>query len=137
MAARRRPETKAGGPQIKARDSSKNYDKDTPKFCLRHLANGYSLTELDVHQRAAFAMALQKRATLTWVEIKQLNRHKLGYEFIPVAQFKPPIPPTFDGEDQIMVFRYDGMLPMAGIRADDTFHVFWVERAFNELYDHG
>ncbi len=129
---------KAGdhGIQPKGADAP-NYDQRTPRFCLHHLANGYSLDELSVEQRAAFAVALHRRSQLTWVDIKKQHRHKLGYEYLPAAKFKPAVPPTFEGEEEIMVFRYDGLLPMAGVRSEDTFHVFWIERAFNELYDHG
>lgn len=35
-----------------------------------------------------------------------------------------------------MVLCYDGLLPMAAVRANDTFHVVWIEPEFNKLYDH-
>lgn len=34
------------------------------------------------------------------------------------------------------VFRFDGLLPMAGVRVEDVHHVLWAEAAFGRLYDH-
>ena len=30
-----------------------------------------------------------------------------------------------------MVFRYDGRLPMAGVRVHDVFHMLWIEPELN------
>jgi hypothetical protein len=35
------------------------------------------------------------------------------------------------------MFRYDGRLPMGGIRVRDIYHVLWIEPEFGRLYDHG
>ncbi len=63
------------------------------------------------------------------------QRH--GTELIPAREFKAPIPVQFQDEPKFMVFRYDGKLPMAGIRVHDLFHVLRIEPEFNRLYDHG
>lgn len=60
------------------------------------------------------------------------QRH--GTELIPAREFKAPIPVQFQDEPKFMVFRYDGKLPMAGIRVHDVFHVLWIEPEFNRLY---
>jgi hypothetical protein len=109
----------------------------TPKFCLAHLVSGYNLDPLDKSAQAAFAIALQKRSSLTWGEIMRVDRHGLGYEFLSADKFKCAPPHRFEGTEKFMVFRYCGILPMAGVRIRDTFHVLWIERQFGELYDHG
>jgi hypothetical protein len=114
-----------------------NHEKSTPRFCLRHLVNGFGVSALETSGRAAFAVALEKRAQMTWQEIKQAPKHGLGTEMIPAAQIKASIPTQFSDSERFMVFRYDGKLPMGGVRAGDTFHVLWLEPTFGALYNHG
>lgn len=52
------------------------------------------------------------------------------------TQIKAPIPPKFQDADKFVAFRYQGKLPMAGIRINDVYHVLWIEPEFNQLYDH-
>ncbi|WP_433291564.1 hypothetical protein ACQPZQ_02430 [Pseudonocardia sp. CA-142604] len=114
-----------------------NYDLQTPKFCLRHLQPGFDIAELDAAGKASFAEALFKRARMNWSEITTAPKHGLGSEFIPAGRIKPSIPEAFQDADRFLVLRYDGKLPMAGIRALDVLHILWIERTFNTLYDHG
>lgn len=115
----------------------KSYDREHPTFCLRYLQPGFDLNALDKDARAAFAMTLQKLASLTWGELRGQHKHKLGYEMLPANKFKASAPRGFDDAPQFMVFRYHGKLPMAGVRVNEVFHVLWIERHFRELYDHG
>lgn len=114
-----------------------NYDGQTPKFCLRYLLQDFNVDTLDVDKRAHFAVALQRRATMTWREIIMAPRHKLGAENIPRRVIKAPIPRAFEDADLFLVLRYCGKLPMAGIRVRDVFHIIWIEPEFGRLYDHG
>jgi hypothetical protein len=114
-----------------------NYDGETPKFCLHHICNGFDVHAVGADQQAAFAKTLQKLASSTWKELLQAPRHGQGFEYVPAAQIKAPIPPHFQGESRFMMFRYHGKLPMGGIRIRDVYHVLWIERAFGELYHHG
>lgn len=114
-----------------------NHEEATPRFCLRHLVDGFNVDALDKDGRAALAVAMAKRAQLTWRQIKQADRHGLGTEFIPAHQIKAPIPTHFSDSDRFMVFRYRGKLPMVGVRTGDTFHILWVEANFDDLYPHG
>ncbi len=80
---------------------------------------------------------MQNRAGMTWKEISLAPRHGLGIEHLPVSEIRAPLPPAFEGHEKVMVMRYNGKLPMAGIRVRDVFHILWIERQFGELYDHG
>ncbi|MEJ2853749.1 MULTISPECIES: hypothetical protein [unclassified Saccharothrix] len=113
-----------------------DHNKDTPKFCLRHLQSGFDVGNLSRDGQASFAMALQKRASMTWLEIIQANRHGLGSENIPRSAIKARIPPHFADAEQFLVLRYDGRKPMAGVRTGAIFHILWIECEFNELYAH-
>ena len=114
-----------------------DFDQDTPKFCLRHLQNDYDVNNLTQSGRAAFAVALQRRSALTWTQLLMAPKHGLGKEFMPKEQIRAPIPPAFADADRFMVFRYDGTLPMAGVRAGNVFHILWIEKQYGDLYDHG
>lgn len=74
---------------------------------------------------------------MKWRDILLAPRHGLGSEFIPAGQIKAPIPEAFQDRDRFLVLRYNGKLPMGGIRINDVFHVLWIEAAFGDLYNHG
>lgn len=116
---------------------AEGYAVGYPKFCLRFLQPSYDVHNLPAEKRADFALTLQQKSSLTWQQLHQAGRHAQGYEHVPRSKFYGPIPKVFDDIDRFMVFRYSGMLPMAGVRSGDVFHVIWIEAAFNELYDHG
>jgi hypothetical protein len=114
-----------------------DYDAESPKFCLNFLRDGFDVHALGQEGQAAFAKSLQKLASLKWKELITAPRHGCGTEFIPATQIKARIPPQFEDQERFMVFRYDGMLPMAGVRVRDVYHVLWIEPKFGQLYDHG
>lgn len=114
-----------------------NYDDQTPKFCLHFLCGGFDVHALSAQRQAAFAKTLQRLASSRWKDLITAPRHAHGTELIPAREFKAPIPAQFQGQPKFMVFRYDGNLPMAGVRVRDVYHVLWIEPEFNRLYDHG
>lgn len=87
--------------------------------------------------QAQLALTLHKCAQMQWKEIHQSGRKASGTEWIPADQIKAPIPEKFADQDKFMAFRYDGNLPMVGVRINDVFHVLWVERQYGDVYDHG
>lgn len=115
-----------------------NYDSATPKFCLAHIVRGTCCVDcLDQAGRAAFAATLQKLASLTWRDIMQAPRKGSGTEWITRESIRPRIPDRFQDAPKFMALRYAGKLPMVGVRDRDVFHVLWIERVFNDVYDHG
>ena len=114
-----------------------NHDEETPKFCLHFLGADFDVHALDAAGQAAFAKTLQKLSGSLWKELILAPRHGQGSERILRDQIRAPIPPRFQDQDKFLVFRYNGLLPMAGARVDDVYHVLWIERRFGELYDHG
>lgn len=115
----------------------RNYDDENPKFCLHFLCDGFDVHSLTAQRQAAFAKTLQKLASSKWKDLITAPRHKQGTELIRADSIKAPIPARFQDRDKFLVFRYDGKLPMAGIRVNDVYHVLWIEPEFNRLYDHG
>jgi hypothetical protein len=113
-----------------------SYDEENPKFCLRYLRTGFDVHALSPQRQAAFAKTLQKLAASQWKELITSPYKGQGIELLPVGQIKPSLPARFGGQPKVMVFRYDGKLPMAGVRVRDVYHVLWIEPEFNQLYNH-
>lgn len=114
-----------------------NYDNHPPIFSLEKLQQGkYCLSSLDQEHKAMFSEAIFRRKSISWNEIKRLDRHGLGTEKIAKSSIKAAIPRfiTDDVED-FLVFRYKGLNPMVGYRQRDVFFVLWFDHDFT-LYDH-
>jgi hypothetical protein len=84
------------------------YNDETPKFCLRQLQPGFDVLGLAQTKRAAFAVALQKRAAMTWHEIRSADRHGLGTETLPKGAIRATIPTAFRDRENFLVLRYEG-----------------------------
>jgi hypothetical protein len=113
-----------------------DYEASTPKFCFRHIVNGYDVQSLSKDQRSNLALTLQQRAQLTWQQIRLADRHGQGTEFMPKESIKPSVPVRFTDQERFLVFRYCGNLPMVGVRVLDVFHILWIENAYGRVYDH-
>ncbi|MEZ0121410.1 MAG: hypothetical protein AB9Q22_03895 [Candidatus Reddybacter sp.] len=114
-----------------------NYDQLPPIFSLEKIQKGkYCLSSLDQEHKAMFSEAIYRRKSISWNQIKGLDRHGLGTEKIPKSSIKAAIPKfiTEDASD-FLVFRYKGMNPMVGYRQRDVFFVLWFDLDFT-LYDH-
>jgi hypothetical protein len=118
-------------------DEPRSTDDTNPKFCLHYLRDGFNVDALSPKRQAAFARTLQKLACSRWKELKLAPRRGQGFEHIQRAQIKAPIPAKFEDSPKFLIFRYDGKLPMGGVRVRDVYHVLWIEPEFNRLYDHG
>lgn len=135
----KRPKTKAGatGATFAQAPEPVNYEDEHPKFCFRYLQGDFDMKALPPEKQIDLLLQLQSLAQLPWKQIKHAPRHGLGTEWIPAGQIKATPPVAFGDEPRFMMFRYSGKLPMGGIRVRDVFHVFWVEKAFGDLYAHG
>jgi hypothetical protein len=109
-----------------------------PKFCLRQLRHGYSLTDCEKDEKAAFADRLYELSRLTWAQIRQAGRHGQGYEKIDRNAFRgDKVPDTISADVNIIAFRCIGLAPMVGYRsADGVLNILWIDRALT-LYKHG
>lgn len=114
-----------------------DYDKRPPIFSLERIQNGpYCLSNLDQEHKAMFADAIYKRRTLSWNQIKNIDRHGLGTEKIAKSSIKTAIP-AFITEDfnELLAFRFHGLKPMVGYRLNDIFFVLWFDHDYT-LYPH-
>lgn len=131
----KKPKTKQSG-RITIPDVT-NYDNRPPIFSLERVQNGdYCFSVLDQADKAQFAEAVFKRRTLTWTQIKKMDRHGLGFEKIAKNSVRAQIP-LFIKDDvrQLLAFRFNGLKPMVGYRINNVFYVLWFDHNFT-LYDH-
>lgn len=120
-----------------AANAAPNYDLMPPIFSLERVQpTDYCLSNLCKEDKAAFADAIFKRKSITWSDIKKLDRHALGFEKIDKASIKAPLPRFITEDmDHFLAFRFNGMKPMIGYRKQNIFFVLWFDKDFT-LYAH-
>jgi hypothetical protein len=136
MAKRIKENTLKQGHIVKSQEPP-NYDSHPPIFSLEKLQSGkYCLSSLDQDHKAMFSEAIYRRKSISWNEIKRLDKHGLGTEKISKSAIKAGIPKFItDDMDDFLVFRYKGLNPMVGYRQKDIFFVLWFDHDFT-LYNH-
>ena len=114
-----------------------DYERMPPIFSLERVQpTGYCLSDLCKDDKAAFAESIFKRKSLTWSEIKKINRHSLGFEKIARSSIKASMPAFITEDvDHFLAFRFQGMKPMVGYRDRNIFFVLWFDKDFS-LYPH-
>lgn len=114
-----------------------NYDDLPVIFSLERIQPGnYCFSSLDQEHKAQFSESIFKRKSLLWSEIKNLPRHGLGTEKIPITSIKPPMPAFVkDDLSDFIVFRFHGKKPMIGYRVHNIFYVLWFDHNFS-AYSH-
>jgi len=74
---------------------------------------------------------------MSWNDIIQADRHKLGREKIETKTLKRPIPRHLTDDVTFIALRYSGMKPMVGYQTGATFHAIWFDRDMKSIYSHG
>jgi len=115
--------------------SQESAELQPPYFSLRYVQNSHCISNCQLKDKAAFADTIRKLSQLKWVEIKQINRHALGYEKIERKSIKTGIPKHITDDVQFIAFRYSGMKPMIGYRDGVVFHIVWFDDKFS-IYSH-
>lgn len=76
-------------------------------------------------EKAGLADKLYRLSQLTWAEIKQQGRHKLGFEKIARGAIKAGIPSHITEDvDHFLAFRFDDLKAMVGYRLDRHFLLY-------------
>ena len=121
------------------RESLRTDDGDKPWFSFEFLIDRFHLDRCDRDRKASFAESIVRRSSVSWRQARASGRHSLGTETIPVAQtgLAGHMPGKFEDDSKLLIMRYHGKLPMAGIRRGRVFFVLAIERDFGDLYDHG
>jgi hypothetical protein len=116
-------------------DVRPDYNRQKPIFCLRFIDPQYCITACDRDDKAAFADKIRRMSLMTWNELIQAPRHGMGFESIPRSAIRRPIPVHITEDVTLIAFRFSGLKPMVGYRADGMFHIVWFDCAYN-LYAH-
>lgn len=117
-------------------DSSLSSDKKKPKFSFCYIESSHCITKCQKDEKAGLADRLYRLSQLTWSELKQQDRHKLGFEKIARDSIRSGIPVHITEDvDHFLAFRFDDMKAMVGYRLGSTFFVIWLDRDFT-LYKH-
>jgi len=116
--------------------STNNSQLEPPVFCLRYLTKGYSLSDCQKEEKAAFADTLERLSNLTWSQIFSAGRRGCGFEKISRSSIKSSVPPHVTDDVVFIAFRFCAKAPMVGYREDSIFRIVWIDRDFT-LYDHG
>lgn len=116
-----------------------NPQTDYPLFGFKYLKD-------DTHKECKkskffidFLERLNKLSNLGWKEIEKSDRHAYGTEGIEMGSIIPEVnlPKEFSNRKKLTVFRATGdNHAFAGIREGNTFHIFYIESEFGNLYDH-
>ncbi|KYQ97917.1 hypothetical protein AWY96_05135 [Serratia plymuthica] len=120
---------------LSAQDKAKTIDQNPPEFSLRYLQKGYCIDCCERDEKAALADKMFRLSQLSWSQIRQQDRHKLGYEKIARDAFNTAIPAHVTEDVDLIAFRFCGMAPMVGYKRDATFFILWLDRNYS-VYDH-
>lgn len=111
-------------------------EQQPPKFSLRFLNKHYCISNCEKNEKVSFVNKIHLLSQKTWAELKQADRHGLGYEIIERSSIKSSIPSHLTNDVNIIAFRFHDKAPMVGYRdTDGTFYIIWFDRNFT-LYKH-
>tara|TARA_R110002049_G_scaffold291718_1_gene475862 strand:+ start:175 stop:597 length:423 start_codon:yes stop_codon:yes gene_type:complete len=120
---------------ITPKQETTDYNKRYPKFSFEHMQPEFCISGCSAQEKAQVLDSIHKRSQMTWQDIMNSARHKLGTEKISKHSIQSPIPPVFAAEENFLAIRSIAMAPMVGVRVHSTFYVIWIDRAFT-LYKH-
>lgn len=120
-------------------DLKPNPETNYPLFSFKYLRDK---THRDCNESKFFIKFLErlnKLSSLGWREIEKSDRHSFGTEKISISDIhhEVELPENFKKHTSFTIFRATGDNHVfAGIREANTFHIFFIESTFGELYDH-
>lgn len=127
------------GNKIKAPEATPNDvppQSKKPIFSFQHLQAEYCISHCTKEQKLVFVDKLRILGQLSWGQIWNVNRHKLGCEKIATDAINVGLPAFIKEDVTLLAFRFAGMAPMIGYREDNIFHIVWLDRNF-KVYNHG
>jgi hypothetical protein len=114
----------------------RNYDRETPVFCLRYVDPNYCITGCNAEQKAAFIDTMRTLSRITWLQIRFAGRRGLGTEKIDRDAINRPIPDHITEDEPILAVRFWEKARMVGYREREIFRIVWFDANY-DLYDHG
>jgi len=125
--------------RIKERVTEKE-DANTlhPLFCFHYLETdkNFGLRCCEKDEKISFISKLYELSQLTWNQIINTNRHKLGLEKVPYNIINGKKPNDITEDQTFIAIRFNSLAPMVGYRFERTFHIIWLDPKM-KLYNHG
>ena len=119
--------------KVPVRDDS---DKYPPTFSFNLLKSPYCISNLGKNEKAAFADRLRKMSELTWRQLREAPREKLGSEQIAFEQIKDKLPKDRSPDEDYLAFRFkDRKTCMIGVRERRLFHVLLIDAKAKLLHE--
>ena len=122
-------------PKVDSYDNLENNANKNPSFCFKHINKKYGLKNCEKNELISFFDTLCKLSNLTWNEIINNNRHKLGLETIKIKSLKIPINKDLVNDDHLIAIRFHNKKPMLGFCQGCIYHIMFLDCKMN-LYDH-
>ena len=122
-------------PKVDSYDNLENNANKNPSFCFKHISKKHGLKNCEKNELISFCDTLCKLSNLTWNEIINNNRHKLGLETIKIKSLKIPINKDLVNDDHLIAIRFYNKKPMLGFRQGCIYHIMFLDCKMN-LYDH-
>jgi hypothetical protein len=97
--------------------------------------NGFCVDCYEQKEKAALTDKLFRLSELSRADIRQQDRHKLGYEKISRSSIKAAIPAHVTEDVELIAFRFCSKARMVGYKRNATLYVLWLDRSFT-LYIH-
>lgn len=122
-------------PQIPSQGST---EREYISFCFCHMQHRFHVENLETDEKCQFLSALCTLGKTTWAEANAADRHKLGYELLPIKQLKLTNTKSgvCSGVEKVHIFRWSGKRPFAGVRRGSILHILAIERCYGDLYEH-
>jgi len=128
MAKKPKPRTGAGTDGLAGRAPRGEVTNHRyPLFSLQHVVAGFSVSNCERDEKAAFADRLQQLGQMTWEQIQLGSRQGVGTETIGRDSICLPIPNHITPEVRILALRIRQKARIIGYRQDEVFHIVWID----------
>lgn len=124
-----------GGKRLRLVVAGDSTNAEKVVFSFEHFGGKSHGFDSESSEFKALVQHLKILSSMTWQEIQNSSRHKLGSETIPRGQIREPIPPCLPEKNAVLSFRYSGMKPFIGIRNGRVLDVLYIDPSM-DIYDH-
>lgn len=139
MSGRIKRRESGGGGVIRPREEpvrQPESEERPPIFSFEYLQKGWCISDCQPVERSKMLERLRMLSSLSWADIRQQGRHKLGTETLARDAITGAQIPAFVTPDvRLIAFRAWDKVAMVGYKAERVFYVLWIDREA-KLYKH-
>ena len=101
-------------------------------FSFEHFGEKTHGLDCESEEFKSLIKHLRILSKMTWQQVQESDRHKLGSEEIKTEQIKESVPTS---KEKVLSFRYSSKKPFIGERIDQVLNIYYIDPSF-DLYDH-